>query len=77
MMTPEQARVGRKAVDALIEMLPPSGSVFPVEERKQWLDAMAATLRLIYGTEGEIKTTVDGDEVHVKAIDGKRKDEKE
>lgn len=61
-MTPERARVGRKAIDALMEMLPPPGAVFPVEERKRWLDAMGATLRLIYGTEGEIRTTVDRDD---------------
>lgn len=57
-MTPERARVGRKAIDALMEMLPPPDTVFPVEERKRWLDAVAATLRLIYGTDGEIKTTI-------------------
>ena len=67
-MTPERAKVGRKAVDALIEMLPPSGSVFPIEERKRWLDAMGATLRLIYGTEGEITTKIDGDEVRIEQL---------
>lgn len=66
-MTPERARVGRKAIDALMEMLPPPDTVFSVEERKRWLDAMAATLLLIYGTEGEIRTTIVSEDICVEA----------
>jgi len=64
-MTPERMAVGRKAIDALIEMLPPTGSAFPIKARKRWLDAMAATLILVYGVDGEIVTKIDGDEISI------------
>lgn len=68
-VSPERAKVGLKAVHALIEMLPPTGAVFPLEERKRWLDAMGATLVLIYGLDGEVRTTIEGDGVRVDVVD--------
>ena len=66
-MTPERTSAGRKAVAALIEMLPPPGAVFPIEERKRWLGAMGATLVLIYGGDREIRTQIEDDSVRIRS----------
>lgn len=36
-------------ISAMIERLPPVGSVWPLEERALWLSAMEAVLHLVYG----------------------------
>lgn len=67
-MTPDRAATTRKVINALIDMLPPTGSVFPVAERKRWLDAMAAALVLGYQQDADVHTTIKGDEIEVRVV---------
>lgn len=65
-MTSDRYRLGRECVDRLVAMLPSEGSVFPLDERVEWLRAMAATLTLMYGIEdGRIDIFRDGDDIKI------------
>lgn len=58
-VSPERRECTRKMIDALVDMLPPPDSVWPVDERKRWLDAMAAVLILSYGLDCDVRTTIE------------------
>lgn len=58
-MATDRAEVARRVLNELVRLLPPVGSEFPVEDRADWLRAMAATLALAHGFEGQIIIEVE------------------
>lgn len=68
-ISPERIIATRRVIDALVAMLPPIGSVFPVDERKRWLEAMAAALILGHGFDTKITITVVNDADLCKSTD--------
>ena len=67
MAVSERVALGRRIVDELVRLLPPSGAVFPIEERAKWLRAVEAVLTLTHGVQGRISIEIVDDEIVIRA----------
>jgi hypothetical protein len=68
MAVSERAAVGRRVLDELVGLLPPTGAAFPIQERAKWLRAAEAVLTLTHGVEGRISIEVIQDEIVIRVM---------
>lgn len=49
---------GREVILKLVSMLPPVGDTFAIEDRKAWLSACEAAMRITYRTSGAVNIEI-------------------